>query len=313
VTLGTARHLSGEPNEGWKELAWQCRAERIDTWNEFEQPMWDGSSLCGRTILLWATPDFGLGDWIQFIRCARHLKSRGARQVIVECQRSLVSLLSRMPDVSRVVTRQSPPVRFDVHAPLILVPVLDHAMREPASDDVPYLLADPRDVECWQTRLRDFEGLTIGLCWRVRSSRPCARLRTIPLSVFEPLAAVRHVRFVSLQIGSYGAETFVVPGFVRRMLPESSSVAHTAALIESLDLVITVDTMIAHLAGALGKAVWTLLPYGADWRWGREDATPWYPSMRLFRQHRIDDWTDVIGRIGKELQVWTGASMARRK
>jgi tetratricopeptide (TPR) repeat protein len=314
VKLGCARHLTGQAKKGWEEFGWLYPTERLKVWHAFEQPIWDGTTLERRTVLLWAPPDLGLGDTLQFVRYVRHLKVRGAEHVIVECQRSLVSLAASVPGVDRAVARQSSLPPFDVHVPMMLVPVLDCAARRPLPTDVPYLSIDQRYVEYWHEQLGTFSGLTVGLCWSAHSPRRDRGLRSVPLAALLPLASVGDVRFVSLQLGPGEEEALAPPPrlHVKRLLSSSPSTTHTAALIQTLDLVITVDTMIAHLAGALGQAVWTLLPSGACWRWGQsEETTPWYPTMRLFRQRRLADWDDVLERVSCELDR-VCASRSRR-
>jgi hypothetical protein len=302
IRLGRASHLHGDVDRGWNELSWSCDRELVKSWRQFEQPMWDGSSLAGRTILLWTLPDYGLGDTIQLARFAAVLKSRGASRVIVDCQRPLQPLLARMPAIDRVVSRLAPLPSFDVHAPLMLVPIVDRRARESVGAGIPYVFADDELMEGWRRRLGAHAGMTIGLCWGTQSPWREARWRSAPLTTFAPLAEIENARFISLQLGSHAEEAFAPPPKFRveSVLTESSSIDETAALIATLDLVITIDTMIAHLAGALGRPVWTVLPFDADWKWSHgttPDSTDWYPTMRLFRQRRAGDWDDVVQRV----------------
>jgi tetratricopeptide (TPR) repeat protein len=306
IALGRALHQIGMADRGWAEFAWWCDPTLVKSWRSYEQPLWDGSSIVGRSLLLWAMPDYGLGDTIQLVRFALFLKRHGAHRVFIECQPSLVPLIARMPGVDRVVGQLAPLPPFDVHAPLMLVPTLDRQARESATLGEPYLAADEALTQYWHQRLGTRDGMTVGICWGAQSNRRDARLRSAPLTAFAPLVRTSNVRFVSLQLGPHADEAIAPPRGLRMeaVLTESSSIGHTAALISALDLVITVDTMIAHLAGALGRPVWTLLPRDADWKWhsgSTADTTRWYSTMRLFRQSRAREWSDVLERVREAL------------
>ena len=200
---------------------------------------------------------------------------------------------------------------FDVHCPLMSLPRLFATTLESLPQNVPYLHADPRDVEKWRNRLAEHaSSLKVGLVWAGNPTHQSDRTRSLALSRLAPLAQTPGVRFFSLQKGpaSEAKEPPVGMDLID-MMGEVNDFADTAALIANLDLVISVDTSVVHLAGALGKPVWTLLAFAADWRWllEREDS-PWYPTMRFFRQPAIGDWDSVIGRVTAAL-----ASAARQK
>lgn len=310
--LGCALQLTGDWEGGWNEFGWLSHERRIKAWRVFEQPRWDGASAEGKAMLVWAGLDYGLGDTLHLVRFVRHLKRRHVR-VIVECQPELVSIISRMPDVDQTVPRGAPLPAFDMQAPMMWVPVVDRDARALRDSDVPYLSVEPALVERWRERLPRTSFRRVGLCWAGAPSRRDAHLRFASLTTFGPLAEVPGVHFVSLQMGPQADDLFCPPGGleVERVLHEASSIDDTAAAISHLDLVITVDTMVAHLAGALGKPVWTILRYAAEWRWLAGETTVWYPTMRLFRPRTQTGWTEVIEDVRLALAEWSACATRR--
>jgi tetratricopeptide (TPR) repeat protein len=294
--LGHAHALTGNLEKNWDETAW---IDRYGPWKRFEQPLWDGSSLEGKTILLWLNAQ--LGDTVQFLRFVPFVKERGAR-VLVESRRELVPLVEKMPCVDRVVPMGTPIPRFDVHAFLTTIPRILRTGWGNIPAGVPYLTVSADLVTQWRVRLGNSHGRTIGLVWA--SARD--RYRQIPLSAFGRFAELSGIRFVSLQFGPPAVELLFPPAglHLESPLDESCSIADTAAVIQNLDLVISMDTLVAHVAGALGQQTWMLLPFARDWRWGLEgERTPWYPTMRLFRQRRIGEWGDVLDQVRAALGV----------
>jgi Flp pilus assembly protein TadD len=298
------RLLHGDFREGWPEYEWRWRLPGVRL-PPVEVPAWDGSELAGRTILLRA--EQGFGDTIQFVRFAPILRRAGAT-VIVECRPQLVQLLATMRDVHAVVPRGAPLPPCDFQIPVASLPgalgVFDLA-GIPA--EVPYLAAAPARRDAWRDWLAQHEGLKVGICWRGSPGHPQDCHRSIPPEHFAGLAAVPGIQLVSLQAGERprGIPGLLEPAAdpLRNPLPFEES----AALIAALDLVVTCDTVIAHLAAALGKPVWIALPLVPDWRWllGRDDS-PWYPTARLFRQTRLDDWEEVFERIVQALRAERG-------
>jgi hypothetical protein len=204
------------------------------------------------------------------------------------------------------VTLGEPPPSFDVHVPLLSLPGLLGTTPSSIPADVPYLRADPRLVRRWRKELKPLAGFRVGIVWQGNASNKRDHLRSVALPLFEPLARVPGVRLVSLQKGP-GSEQAAQAGFgvldlSGRLDEESGPFMDTAAVLANLDLLVSVDTAVAHLAGALGVPAWLALPLAPDWRWllGREDS-PWYPSLRLFRQCRPGDWDDVFRRIAAAL------------
>jgi tetratricopeptide (TPR) repeat protein len=326
--LSLALLAAGRMADGWKlyESRWQC-PNFADMLSPLPQPLWDGGDSAGRTIFLRA--EQGCGDTIQFARYIPLLAKRGAK-IILECQPELRSLLS---PCATVIARGEPPPPFDCHLPLLSLPLHFGTTQETIPAEVPYLKADPDLCEHWKSRLAGVTGFKCGLVWAGSPHHRNDFTRSLPVSELAPLAAIKGVRFVSLQVSrASGAviETprarrpdrvsapsplksdFPIPG----MLDFGSDLhnfADTAALLSQLDLLITVDTASAHLAGALGRPVWTLLPFAPDWRWMREtQTTPWYPTMRLFRQANRGDWGAVIAAVGLELRSIIASNLSAR-
>ena len=292
--------LQGEFERGWEEYEWRWRRPATPP-RPFRQALWDGSALAGRTILLHA--EQGLGDTLQFVRYAQHVKARGGR-VIVECQAPLATLVSTCDGVDEVVVQGSPLPAFDVHAPLLSLPLIFHTQINSVPNQTPYLNVPARDHAQIEAAIAAHNGqFKVGIVWAGRPTHPNDRNRSCELALFVALSARPGVALFSLQKGERCAElaaSVVAATDLGGMLNDFSD---TAAAIARLDLVITVDTSVAHLAGALGKPAWVLLPSVPDWRWmlTRED-TPWYPNMRLFRQHQAGDWPTVFERVAAALE-----------
>jgi tetratricopeptide (TPR) repeat protein len=289
--------LSGDFHNGWREYEWRLRRK---TGSQVLERNWDGADLDGRTILLHA--EQGFGDTIQFARYVPLVMHRGGK-VIVACQRELVRLLGHLSGVERVISIDEPLPGFHVHCPLMSLPLVFGTGHESIPANVPYLAADLASAATWAKRVSPGARLNIGLAWTGRPTHPDDRNRSIPASALAPLAAVPNVSFHSLQPGSSmsGLELDIIDHTDRLR-----DFADTAALIANLDLVITADTAVAHLAGAMAKPVWLMLPFAPDWRWmlSRDDS-PWYPTMRLFRQPVPRHWTNVIANISRALASGT--------
>jgi tetratricopeptide (TPR) repeat protein/ADP-heptose:LPS heptosyltransferase len=304
LNLAAAMLLTGNFEEGWLEY---------DTWwkkhrsKDYGRPRWEGENLAGKTIVL--HPELGLGDTIQFVRYAPLLKERGAT-VIVECQKPLAKILARSPGVDRLLVSGDELLDFDFFSPLIRLARILTKSPDAIPAGVPYVFADEKLVHEWSEKLQRLDGFRIGINWR--GSGDFHKLRDIPLHRFERLASVPGVRLVSLQkdTGDGGQETAGAVGTAHPTIVDLGEIdtqhgafMDTAAIMMNLDLVITSDTSIAHLAGALGVPVWVALPYVPDWRWmlDRSDS-PWYPTMRLFRQKQSGDWAGVFGEVEAELR-----------
>ncbi len=301
--LAVLRLLQGDFQRGWPEYEWRIE-DRPGPKPVFSKPRWDGSELGGRTILLYA--EQGLGDTLQFIRYAAILKKLGGR-VLLQCQESLLPLLASCPNVDQLLAPAAPLPEYDVHAPLLSLPGIVGTSLGSIPATVPYLFADPVRVEQWRREWRELADCKVGIAWQGNPANERDRQRSISLNHFEKLSRPGGVRLISLQKGP-GAEQagmrqtpFPLLDLGDRLDREAAFV-DTAAAMMTLDLIVTVDTSIAHLAGALGRPVWVLLPFMPDWRWllERQDS-PWYPTMRLFRQDRPGAWDTVFERIGAAL------------
>jgi hypothetical protein len=302
-----ALHLlqQGDFERGWVEHEWRWRTPSLASQRrDFPQPHWQGEAIPGKTILLHA--EQGAGDTIQFVRYAPLVLARGAR-VIVECQPELVSLFSHsMPDVT-VIGKDGTLPEFDCHCPMMSLPLAMATRLENLPATTPYLSAEPDAMDGWRSR---FSGasLNVGVVWRGNPSYLNDKQRSVDAQLLEPLADIPGVRLVSLQKGGpiTGASSLLLAR-CDDAAPDLTNYAATAAAIMALDLVISVDTAVAHLAGALGKPVWVLLPNPSDWRWGFEGETsPWYPTMRLFRQKVPGQWNEVFQAVSASLQACVG-------
>lgn len=304
--LSLVQLLLGRFQEGWQGYEWRFRKVGPIPMRKFAQPLWDGTPLNGRTILLHA--EQGFGDTIQFVRYAGILARMGGT-VLVECQSEAIApLLKQVPGVAKVLVRGEQLPEFDLHASLMSLPHLCCTTLESIPAQIPYLAAEPELTELWRSRIAG-AGLRVGLVWAGRKSYQDDAKRSLNLGLFAPLAAVPGVSFYALQVGE-GADQAASPppGMALTDLGKGvESFADSAAIIKHLDLVISADTAVAHLAGALGKPVWVLLPAACDWRWllDREDS-PWYPSARLFRQSRRGDWAGVLQRVARQLAQLAG-------
>ncbi|MEA2709005.1 MAG: hypothetical protein QOF78_1606, partial [Phycisphaerales bacterium] len=295
---------AGDLPRGFADYHFRLACKDFDVHGRtFPQPAWNGEDVAGKTFLIHT--EQGLGDTIQFIRYAPLLAARGAR-VIVECPPNLADLLRTVDGVAEVIARPHAPPPFDVHAAVLDLPRLFGTTLETIPADVPYVSVDPDRAQKWSTELAsEAPHNRIGLVWSGNPKHANDRNRSIPLREFEPLAAMSHLTFFNLQKGPAAGQ--MSDSTLKLKLIDHTTrlqtFADTAALIAQLDLVITVDTSVAHLAGALGKPVWVLLPKVADWRWMLERTdSPWYPTMRLFRQQTAGDWATVLRELQAELR-----------
>ena len=302
--LALALLQSGNFREGWKKYEWRRGIEGLSyLQTNFSKPLWDGSDMRGGTILLLG--EQGFGDIIQFIRYVPFVEQRNAR-VIVCCHKELKSLIQNVDGVQDVVIYGEQLPEFDVYSPILSLPFIFLAMTENIPANMPYLKVDRCLAAKWRNIIQsDSANFRVGLVWSGNTKNANLRYKSCFLNEFSPLAKSGAVTFYSLQKGEAAVQSKHPPSGMT-LLDYTDGIndfSDTAAFIKSLDLVISVDTAVAHLAGALGKPVWILLPYAADWRWmlNREDS-PWYPSMRLFRQSSPGDWNDLITLVGKELE-----------
>jgi Glycosyltransferase family 9 (heptosyltransferase) len=285
--------MNGQLASGFEELRW---GKTCKGWSQgypdLAEPEWQGEALAGRTLLLYA--EAGLGDALQFVRYLP--------------QPPLVPLLRTMANVT-VVALGEPAPRFDLHLPLIGLPRVFGITLDNIPAAVPYLHVDAVKLSQWRRVLDRFlddeTSLRVGVVWSGNPGHKGDRLRSLAAEKLLPHLVMPDVRLYSLQKDLRPADTPAVAALgqgIVDLAPALADFSDTAAAVSALDLVIAVDTSVAHLAGALGRPVWMLLPYALDWRWMRErEDTPWYPSMRLFRQPAPNAWDDVIARVSTEL------------
>ncbi len=303
--LAVSLLLKGEFEEGWREHEhrWQIKGLQAPA-RICSQPRWRGEDLQGRTILLDA--EQGYGDVIHFVRYVPEIARRGGR-VILFCYAELVPLLRRQLGIEQVISTNPPPP-FDVHCPLLDIPFVLGTRRSSIPADVPYLKADPALAEAWGRKLDPRTGrLRVGLVWAGQPLNIRDGERSIAFSMLAPLVRTTGVTFYSLQTGDAASQAKHPPRGMELidLTADIRDFADTAALISHLDLVISVDTAVAHLAGAMAKPVWVMITSVPDWRWllDREDS-PWYPTMRLFRQTVRGHWDDVVRRVAEALRAF---------
>ena len=294
----------GDYATGWEKYEWRWRCEFMAKAKpEFAAPLWLGKEdLSGKRVFLHA--EQGLGDTLQFCRYAPAVAAKGAT-VTLGVPAPFASLLRTLPGVERVVSDYDPSWNFDFHCPLMSLPLAFGTRVETIPSPVPYLWANPFRATAWRERLAQLGGLKVGLVWAGSGKVRAVDLRLMRLEQMRQFGAVDGVTLVSLQKGEPASQTRPPPPglAIHDWTDELTDFADTAALIAALDLVISVDTAVAHLAGALGKPVWVLLHHSPDWRWllDREDS-PWYPTMRLFTQPYPGDWATVLRRVSSELR-----------
>jgi hypothetical protein len=296
--------LQGNFEQGWPEYEnrWRLKDDPASTRS---LPRWDGSSLAGKTILLFA--EQGMGDTLQFIRYSAVVKERGAK-VVAEVPPALMGVLAGCPGIDQLVPQGDPLPPCDLQAALMSLPGLCGTTLASIPAMILYLVTDPSRVAHWRGQLASVSGFKVGICWQGNPAYKHDRRRSVLLAQFAPLAEIPGICLVNLQRGPGGdqwdaiARAWPTVDLIGLAQEPHEAWMESAALICALDLVITVDTAVAHLAGALGKPVWVALPFSPDWRWllEREDS-PWYPTLRLFRQTQPEDWPGVFQRIRQAL------------
>jgi tetratricopeptide (TPR) repeat protein len=289
--------MAGHFDEGWQEFEWRHRLGAPQLTRDFPQPLWNGQDIPNQTLLVHT--ESGFGDAIHFIRLLPQVAPR-AGKLVLECQPELKRLFAPIPGAHQLIARGDALPPFDYR---ISLPSLARVLKirlENIPNSIPYLKPPHEQVEYWKGRVPRDDRKNIGLCWS--GSRDDLAQRSRELSLFTPLSQILHVRWFSLQKGPESKQT---PPQGMNLIDHTEKLtdfADTAALIDNLDLVISVDTSIAHLAGAIGKPVWVLIPRHSDFRWltNRTDS-PWYPTMKLFRQPAAGKWNQVISQIAGAL------------
>lgn len=304
-SLGILLLLTGRLLEGWPQYEWRWLDDKNGLkLRAFSQPQWNGEDLAGRTILLHG--EQGLGDIVMLCRYVPLVAAR--MPVVLELPRSIVSLLSPLGDVARIVAKGEALPAFDLHCPLGSLPLALSTTVETIPPPVPRLEVDPERVVKWRDRLPP-TGYRVGICWQGNPSYPSDHLRSAPLSAFARLARIPGLHLISLQ-KQYGLDQLDGITGVITLNDDfdngPDAFLDTAAVMMSLDLIITIDSAIAHLAGTLGRPVWLALQEIPHWPWMLNGLdTPWYPGMRLFRQESPAGWRPVFDRIAAELAFLT--------
>jgi tetratricopeptide (TPR) repeat protein len=304
--LSHALLLSGNFPDGWREYEWRFHlpGQHNIYPHHYEDPRWEGAAFKGKRLLV--HDEQGLGDTLQFIRFLPYVKALGGT-VIFESRKPLLKLLTGFPGIDELVQRSAGAKRavdFDMFIPLMSLPALFGTTLLTLPSQVPYLYANPKAGEAWRDRLEGGD-MKVGIVWSGNPGHANDQNRSCSLELFRPLANIGGAKLIGLQAGAAAdqAENTAYPLVLENIGKEFADFTDTAATIEALDLVISVDTAVAHLAGAMGKPVWLMLPCLPDWRWlmDREDS-PWYPTMRLFRQPKPGDWPTVIDQIRDSLK-----------
>lgn len=305
-SLNTAAHvyrafcylLDGRMKEGWHLYDKRLKLDELKH-SKISRPRWDGSPMNGETLLLIA--EQGMGDNLQFIRYAEMVAEKGGT-VIVLTHRPLERLFKSLKGVAHVTTGIPEPKHFHRFCPLMSLPAAFGTAEESVPANVPYLHADVGLIEAWREKLSSYGAFRVGICWRGSSGHVNDYFRSSSLEEMSCLFDVDGVTFFSLHTERPDFEQDLPAGVVD-IGKDFGDFADTAAAMENLDLIISVDTSVCHVAGAIGRPVWTMIPRGPDFRWGlKGESSSWYPSMRLFRQTKLGDWPGVYARIREALQ-----------
>ena len=305
--LGMTFLLSGQFEEGWAEYRWRLKTEKAACSHRYHVPCWDGSAFVGKRLVVHF--EQGFGDNIQFIRYLPMVKRRGGT-VICEMLRPLTGLLRDFPGIDELIDApfgNRPSMKSDLHVPLLELPRIFGTTLHTIPNEVPYLYADVIKAEYWRQRLAG-SRFKVGIVWAGEPTHKEDRSRSCHLRHFLRLSKIPDMQLIGLQKGAAAGQVKDLAGRMPLMnlADELNDFTDTAAVIENLDLVISVDTAVLHLAGAMGKPAWAILSSAPDWRWmlDRQDS-PWYPTIRLFRQRSYGDWDGVFERIAEELAPLT--------
>ena len=299
--LGIISLLQGDFETGWPEYSWRrLEDDPVFKVRNYKQPFWNGEDLTGKTIFVY--PEQGLRDIIQFVRYLPMVRERGG-YVAFDVPLSMVRLFRDLDGIDIALKHGDLLPPFDCHTPLLELPRLFGTTLDTIPASAAYLHADKELTGAWAERLGPRQGFRIGLVWGGNPGHLNDHNRSIDPELFRPLIETPGVEAFSLMVGRDGEAARVFGDGLSDLAPHLGDFADTAAAIAHLDLVISVDTAPAHLAGALGAPVWTLLPFNSDWRWMLDrDDSPWYPSMRLFRQETPGDWEGVFQEVETALR-----------
>jgi hypothetical protein len=269
---------------------------------------WRGEALSGKRLLIWT--EQGFGDSLMMLRYLPLLQNRGAGEISVLCEHTLERVVCSISGLHHglTCTQSASANAFDLHCPIMSLPFLFGTTLDSIPGRVPYITVSTELRDAWKKRLSSISKTKVGLAWAgSKTLRDDAR-RSIPFAAFEPLIRSKGVRLISLQKGDGAEQIREWQGQIEDWMDDCNDFMDTAALVHNLDLVISVDSAIAHLAGALGKPIWLLNRYGSEWRWGLgSERSAWYPSMRIFSQQEANNWVRVIARVANELTNWQPA------
>ncbi len=293
--------LLGQFERGWREYKYRYSLPAtMELARKIQRPRWAGQRLEGKTILI--HDEQGFGDTFQFLRLLRNVRAFGGR-IILQVHSALLPFAARLGWHDLLLARGQLPPAFDLHCELMSLPDVLGLQAADLPGPIPYLKPDPVFVQKWQSRLAALPRPIVALAWAGTPTHPNDRNRSLSLEQLAPLGGAQ-ASFITVQKGPAAAQAAASSFKLLNLDPEIASFEDTAAILSVADLLVSVDSSPVHLAGALGRPVWTLLPYVPDWRWllGRED-TPWYPTMRLFRQAQRADWQPVIARVADQLAM----------
>jgi Tfp pilus assembly protein PilF len=295
------RLLLGDFPRGWEKYEWRKKRPGYED-RKFAPPQWGGEPIAGKTILVHA--EQGFGDTLQFARYVPMLASMGAK-VVLEVQPPLKSLMATLPGVSTLIARGEPLPAFDIHCPIMSLPLALGTTFKTIPAVVPYLKAPEYRVQDWQARLPRNGKLRVAFAWSGSATHEHDAVRSIPLEKWRPLLDHRDIQWISIQRDLRTGDEAILAAYpsIVHVGAELKDFAETAAVIAACDLVVSVDTSVAHLAGALDRRAWILLQHSPDFRWllNRSDS-PWYPRTRLFRQPSFGDWESVLKAVSKEME-----------
>jgi tetratricopeptide (TPR) repeat protein len=295
--IGLIHLRRGEFEKGWPLIEWRKKIPGTPMNRGFAQPEWDGWNAVGKTLLVYG--EGGYGDSIQFIRYVPLLRERAA-QVVLECPPALVALFRSFPGMDELITQGDAPPSFDVQISLPSLPGVFKTKLDNVPNRVPYLAAPDDRLAIWRDRVPSDGLLNLGICWAGNRQRSDDDARSCPPDLFGPLLRVPGARFFNLQLGT-SAES--LSGRLVDYTSKLRDFADTAAMVHYMDLVISVDTSVAHLAGALARPVWLLTSFVPAYQWLMERSdSPWYPTMRLFRQRKRGDWSGPLAEVEAALR-----------
>lgn len=297
--------LLGDFDRGWREYGYRyslAHTTRIE--RKVQRPRWDGRAIPGRTLLI--HDEQGYGDTFQFLRMVAWAKARSQAQVVLEINHEMASIARRMAGFDAITLRGELPPPFDVHCEMMSLPMaMGLRLGDLPGDPMPYLSALPDRRATWRERLAPYPGLKVAILWAGRPTHMNDANRSVSLATLAPLGQAG-VTFFSIQKGpTEAAALHPPPGMALVSLsPEIRDFEDTAAILSEVDLLISIDSSPVHLAGALGREAWVMLPLLPDWRWLQDrDDSPWYPSVRLFRQTEWGRWDQVVARVAAALAL----------